>query len=276
MATIGEQRLVILPSPVGPNVQSHDFVTSISPPIYLDPNGKYDLALFSGSMWYTWFNISSKLGNNKIKFLYQLIPATFTIPDGLYDINTLNEAFRVGMKSCDTTLIKYTWIDANGTERPRIYFTGNQATGHIIVNFKQFAEYDPQDQYNNIWLDFTDSSYNAICDLLGITKNHRYASTFEAQDTLNLENDIQTVNIGCSLVSSSYFQGSANTDVIFSLIPQVPNGYMISVNPYQLIWLPINDTVINYIRIHIFDNLSRPIDMHGEPVTVTLLIRRRS
>lgn len=66
--------------------------------VYKFPNSvvfkdKY-VAVSSISMYYSWFNITSALGNNKFTFTWTAgvttTPYTITIPDGLWDISAIN------------------------------------------------------------------------------------------------------------------------------------------------------------------------------------------
>lgn len=66
--------------------------------IYKFPNSvvfkdKY-IAVSSISMYYSWFNITSALGNNKLTYTWTAgvttTPFTITIPDGLYEISAIN------------------------------------------------------------------------------------------------------------------------------------------------------------------------------------------
>ena len=67
------------------------------------------IAVSSVSMYYSWFNISSALGNNTFTYSWTSGTTTTTysvvIPDGLYEIAQLNSYFQFVMISNDTYLI---------------------------------------------------------------------------------------------------------------------------------------------------------------------------
>ena len=47
-----------------------DFTIKFNPPLKLDPEMKHELALDRLSMTYSWYNIRSDYGNNKIKYTH--------------------------------------------------------------------------------------------------------------------------------------------------------------------------------------------------------------
>ena len=51
------------------------------------------IAVASVSLYYSWFNISSALGNNTFTYTWDSVggATTITIPDGLYEVSTLND-----------------------------------------------------------------------------------------------------------------------------------------------------------------------------------------
>jgi hypothetical protein len=81
--------------------------------IYRFPNSVVfkdnSIAVSSVSMYYSWFNISSALGNNTFTYSWTSGTTTTTynvvIPDGLYEIAQLNSYFQFVMISNDTYLI---------------------------------------------------------------------------------------------------------------------------------------------------------------------------
>lgn len=54
---------------IGTNKPS-DFIDKFNPPLKLDPGFKHYLTLHRLSMTYSWYNIGSSYGNNKIKYTH--------------------------------------------------------------------------------------------------------------------------------------------------------------------------------------------------------------
>ena len=70
----------------------HDFQVKFNPPLKLDPEFKHFLALDRLSMTYSWYNIRSSYGNNKIKYTHDGTTwNTITFSDGMYSYSDLND-----------------------------------------------------------------------------------------------------------------------------------------------------------------------------------------
>ena len=70
----------------------HDFLVKFNPPLKLDPQFKHFLALDRLSMTYSWYNIRSSYGNNKIKCTHDGSTwQTITFTDGMYSYSDIND-----------------------------------------------------------------------------------------------------------------------------------------------------------------------------------------
>lgn len=77
--------------PIGAN-KSHDFIVRFNPPLNLNPEMKHYLALDRLSMTYSWYNIRSEYGNNKIKYTQDGSTwQTITFSDGMYSCSDMND-----------------------------------------------------------------------------------------------------------------------------------------------------------------------------------------
>lgn len=77
--------------PIGAN-KSHDFIVRFNPPLNLNPEMKHYLALDRLSMTYSWYNIRSEYGNNKIKYTHDGSTwQTITFSDGMYSCSDMND-----------------------------------------------------------------------------------------------------------------------------------------------------------------------------------------
>ena len=70
--------------------RSENFSVNYTPPIELDYDKHYEIGMESCYLWYSWYNISSALGNNIFVYHNGRAKASITIPDGSYNIDDLN------------------------------------------------------------------------------------------------------------------------------------------------------------------------------------------
>src|ERR1700751_745304 len=82
-------KLLKLDSSTIDNALPEDFTVYFPSGIRLD--GAYEVALINANLWYSWFNIASYYDNNDIRIHNGNRWVNIKIPDGIYDIDQLNE-----------------------------------------------------------------------------------------------------------------------------------------------------------------------------------------
>ena len=96
--------------------------------------GNVSIAVSSVSLYFSWFNISSALGNNRIDLIYPTAgaPTTIqiTIPDGYYSVQTLNEYLQSVMISNNVYM-----TDASGNNVYYLEVITNPTYYSIDFNF---------------------------------------------------------------------------------------------------------------------------------------------
>ena len=93
-----------------------------------------------------------------------------------------------------------------------------------------------------------------------------------SQNPVNIT-DINSLQIHCSLIDGSYING-ASSDLLYTLGPNVPPGYLIQVEPKQNIYVPIkNLSQIDSIRFSIKDQDNNFVNMNNERVTYYVYLR---
>lgn len=120
-------------------------------------------------------------------------------------------------------------------------------------------------------IDFTKS--RSIGQLLGFKKrvlegDNEHISDFPV-DIMR----INLIRIECNIVMNSYKNGDS-VHTLYSFYPQQPPGYKIVESPTNVIYLPINTTLINNISLHIVDQNNRPVNFRQEVVSITLHLRK--
>ena len=88
----------------------------------------------------------------------------------------------------------------------------------------------------------------------------------DSQNIINITN-INPLQIHCSLIEGSYINGESS-DLLYTVSPNVPPGYLIQVEPKQKVYVPIkNISQIDNIRFSIKNQDNNFVDMNNEQVT---------
>lgn len=234
--------------------RTHDFSVTYSRPIDIS-DGIYQVALQKLNLWYSFYNIAEQYNNNTFKYYDGTTWKDVIITDGQYSINQLNDAL-------------HRIMDANGDS------TTDPVTGQPLYDVKivpNFSTLRVRIEVSNSYeVDLTVSDLN---DLLGFDKII-VDSTQEGSKVANINRGINTLQLHCDIISSSY-QNEITTDLLYSFVPNTPPGSNIEIAPRHEIYLPIRIPYqIRNIRIYITDQLQRPVDLNGEPVSVLLSIKK--
>lgn len=225
---------------------SENFVTSFNPPLQLNIKKNYEMALISSQIWYSWHNITNQ--NNH--FYYATGERTskhFQIPPGSYNTEDLNHE------------IKYQ-IKQKGDDEKNITLSPNYNTLKSRIELK-----------NSYWVDFRPS--NTLRDVLGFDSKYLIGDkVHDSQNIVNITN-INSLQIHCSLIGASYANGTSS-DLLFTVSPNVPPGYLIQVEPKQKVYVPIkNVSQVDSIRFSIKDQDNNLVNMNNERVTYYVHLR---
>ena len=88
----------------------------------------------------------------------------------------------------------------------------------------------------------------------------------DSQNIVNFTN-INSLQIHYSLIEGSYIN-EESSDLLYTVSPNVPPGYLIQVEPKQKVYVPIkNISQIDNIRFSIKDQDNNFVDMNNEQVT---------
>jgi hypothetical protein len=270
--------------------------------VYSFPNSvkfsKAFLAVSSISMYYSWFNISTALNNNTFSYTWVAGGTTTTytivVPDGLYEIATLNQ------------LLQFNFL-ANGHYLTET--TSGQITyyGEFLVNPSRYAV-----QLNTYLVPnalpagytapagfvFPTQSFNPsfvfpvnINALLGFVANFTsdqntnnafvapVGSQFVSKNSLGTISYLSTVSpnvqpnasilISSSGVNNPYAQP---TSIIYSVTPAVAVGEIVTEKPPEFMWNELIDGTYNEIRLTILGSNLAPIKINDPSITIVLVI----
>lgn len=231
---------------------SSNFTVYFNPPIELDITKTYEVALISANVWYSWHNITSK--NNK--FRYSPIGDgsqwfDLAVPPGAYNIVDINAEIK--------RLVK-----AKGHEPDNISVTPNYNTLKSRISLAGNYKVDLRD----------DNSPNNLRSVLGFSSKQLSGNgDHEGDKPVNITS-INSIAIRCSLVNSSYINGSVS-NIIHSFSPDKPPGYLMTVKPRK-IYLPIiKQSLISELTIRITDQSGNEIDLNGERTTFHISLREQ-
>lgn len=239
---------------------SDDFTINFGDPIVLntttnqDEKIKYEIALITADLWYSFSNISQELQNNTFKYYNGAVWRDVTLPNGNFQVSDINDFLQVTMdKNGDYTAVP---------DSDNIYYI--MLAPNIVTLKVELAI------SNGYKLDLTTSKLN---ELLGFNKAI-YDSTTSSQNRVDITRGVNSLAIHCSIVGGSY-DNNLGSDILYSFVPQSGRGSSIHIEPNYPIYLPLREeSYVNRIQMKITDQLGRRVNFNGEPVTYFLHLRK--
>lgn len=260
--------------------------------VYNFPNSvKFDksyLSVASVSMYYSWFNITSSYGNNTFTFSWTVggttTPYTFTLPDGLYEVATINQYFQF-------FCIQNGWflIAPSGQNVYFAEFVINESQYKVQINTfyvptslpagygfpANFAGYPTATTSPTITisvglgaiLGFTTTASQTIGGLAGGTAFATAQSKLSVSAP-NLQPN-SSVLISSSMIDNPY---TSPTSIIYSITPSVAVGEIIAEKPPSFMWNKLIDGVYNNLRITLLGTDLAPLKIQDGAITIILVI----
>ena len=228
-----------------------DFNTKFNPPIQLNKNKSYEMALVNLETYYSIPNITSR--NNTFKYSPDGGEnwMTVDIPTGSYDIEDINSVIQREMKANGH------WDATN--EEYYVSLLANPNTMKAILNIE-----------NNYQVSFKFG--NSLRKILGFNSKI-YTVSQESERVVDILS-INSILVNTNVISGSYVNG-ANKPTIYSFFPNVSPGHKIVEHPKNLIYLPITLHVIHNLRVNLTDQNFDILDLRGENVTIRFHIREK-
>jgi hypothetical protein len=254
------------------------------------------IAVSSISLYYSWFNITSALGNNTFSYTWVSAGTTttyaVTIPDGIYEITTLNQYLQFIFLSNGHYLL-------NSTGQNVFYgeFLVNPSRYAVQINTFQFPTSLPSGYTNPAGLTFPTNTFNpsiiigtTLGFLLGfasgVTTNQNTSygytpptSNYISKSAIGTLSYLSTsapnvqpnssILIASSGVNNPYAQP---TSIIYSLTPSVAVGEIISEKPPEFMWNELINGTYNQIRLTILGTNLAPIQLNDPAITIVLVI----
>ena len=236
----------------GPN-KSHNFIIKFNPSLNLNGELNHYLALDRLSMTYSWYNIRSSYGNNKIKYTHDGTTwQTITFTDGMYSYSDINDYIHqyMNQKSHHTT-------DSKGEKVYSINLSFILSTYQVLISLS-----------GSYQVDLRGTNFG---DLIGFEKK-LVTSTEYGTKLPNITNSVDSLNINTTAIKDSVVNG-VNTNTI-AVIPtdNLTRSYPFTFEPKRELHCPVSSNNISEIRVYITDSLGRPVDLNGIDWFVTLLL----
>ena len=230
-----------------------DFTIKFNPSLKLDPEKKHQLALDRLSMTYSWYNIRSDYGNNKIKYTHDGTNwQTITFTDGMYSYSDINDYIHQYMeqKSHHST-------DSSGKKTYSINLTFILSTYRVLISLD--GDYQ---------LDLRGTEFG---DLIGFEKK-LITKTEYGSKLPNITNSIDVLNINTTAITDSIVNG-INTNTI-AVIPtdNLTRSYPFTFEPKRPLYCPVSSFHIDEMRIYVTDSLGRPVNFNGIDWFMTLIL----
>jgi hypothetical protein len=241
---------------------SSDFTVKLTPPIYLGRD-KYEMSLVSCNIWYSYPNVSANSYNNaRFTYTYLATPYNIDFPEGTYTITDLNSYIYDQL-----VLNGHDDIDTNGI--PSIVLRPNYNTLKIEIEISE-ANFTVDLSTSDFYLLLGFSTAQSVVPLAGV-------GIYTGANLANINNGINKLVIGSSLLSTSgaTYDNSTQGTTLYSFVPDTPPGSNLDVVPSERLYIPMNNDIqITNVRFYIRDNIGRPIDFRGEPVSYLLHIKQ--
>ena len=226
-----------------------NFRTKFNPPLELDKNKHYEMALVNLETYYSFANITSM--NNSLRYSPDGGVSWFNcrLPDGTYEIADINNEIQRCMRSNGH------W-DADNDE----YFVSVEANLSTLRAILSIS--------NGYQVDFRVE--NSLSSVLGF-ENRVYDRYTEGENIVNILS-INSILVNVDCIQGSYVNGS-HSPTIYSFFPNVSPGYKIVQNPKNLIYLPVTLSTISSLEVTLTDQNEKMLNLRGETVTIRFHIK---
>lgn len=123
------------------------------------------------------------------------------------------------------------------------------------------------------YVDFT--RQHSIGTLLGFPQSVEILKPEETHISPNTVDIIKVnvINITCNVIHGAYRDG-VNEHILHTFYPTVAPGFKIVEKPQNLVYLPVNTSLISEIVLNVLDQDGNIVDFRGETITLRLHIKQ--
>jgi hypothetical protein len=223
-----------------------DFEVKFNPPLELDNDKDYEVALMDLETYYSFPNVDES--NNKFNYRkggvgYNPLKSIH-IPTGAHELDSImNEINKQ--------------LTANGDQ------------GAIILTFSQNTMLTTMTIQPGYEVDFEYD--NTIGTMFGFTKPRYKEGSYQSEKIINILS-VNSIFVHLDIITGSYVNGTPK-QVIFSFFPKISPGGKIVETPYKLAYFQVTRKTINNLRIQITDQSHKLLNLRGETITIRFHIR---
>ena len=227
------------------------FTTRFNPPIQLEKDMQYEIALINLETYYSFPNVDAS--NNYFRYSPDAGLTWFEIyiPDGSYDIADINDTVQQKMRQnghYDSVNEEYyITINANSNTLKSVLILEND----YQVDFRQL---------------------NSISKLFGFDNDIYTLGFQESENVVNILS-INSLLVNLDIIAGSYLNDSTH-NTIYSFFPNVAPGYKIVESPRNLIYLPVILDTIYSMEVSITDQDDNQLNLRGETLTMRFHIKK--
>lgn len=231
--------------------KTSELTTNFYPPIKLHPKYEYAVALVGFYTYNSIPNVDEGV-SNKFHYANGNHKDIITIPIGSYEITDIEKYIQHQLLPTGTTA---------DVEEERGKLFSLKANNNTLKCEIQSA-YD---------IDFTPS--DSVGNILGFSKRKLAAKKLHESDLPVEIIKVTTIRIECNIIKGSHYN-SQSSHTLYEFAPTVDPGFNISIEPRNLIFLPVNTTTINNITLRIFDQNANLVNFRGEEIIIRLELKK--
>lgn len=214
-----------------------------SPPIILDENKRYGLALFG----FQYFNAIENIIDGCDTFYYS--DRSIKIPHGAYEVTDLHD-----------------YISGVLKERHPNHHKGSEelfslSSNNTTLKCEIRCAFD---------IDF--SKPNSIGALLGFSNKSLTKNIIHISDKVVEILKVYCIRISCPLIRGS-FLGSVPSQILGTVFIKTPPGYLISYLPENVTYFEIATSLIDEISISLLDQENRLVNLNNETAHIHLVLK---
>lgn len=271
-----------------------------------------EIAVVSISMFYSWFNISSALGNNRFSFNWvqtagtnNYVTYTVTIPDGLYEIEDLNNYLQFVFQNAPSLPSQISPVPSNpfylvnssGDNVFFVEFVVNATAYAVQLNTYNVPATLPTGWTNPASTLLPLQSFNPVVSTpSGFSNIIGFSSTFSSAQNQNngtpnpATSTAYKIGSTFSYLSTTSPQVQPNSNllltlsnidnsyaspnsIIYSLTPSVAIGEQISEKPPEFNWNRLLKGTYNQLTLKFIGNDLSPVTIKDPNITVMMAIR---
>lgn len=230
---------------------SSELSANFYPPVELNPNNRYGLALMGFYTYNSIFNVDES--NNCFAYLpNQSNEATILkIPPGAYEISEIHTAMLEALKA-----------STKDASENIFSLKANNSTLKCEMESKYTIDFNTENSLGTI-LGFDDKHQ--------LKKWEKHVST-SAVDIMK----VRIIRVDCNITSGAYLN-SEKCHTIFEFDIDVEPGYKITKEPINLIYMPLKPEgrqFIDNITLRILDDNGQLVDFRGEKIIIKLELKR--